>query len=395
MLAAPLGAGSARADEPVRAAVGKPLIAAQALAHRGEYKAAMAKIAAAEDVRDKTANENLLIAQMRASVAQQSGDYNGAIAADEDLLRTGQLGAAQQQNLLMAEASAAYQLHDYARVENAVERYEKAGGRAPEMRSLLIQSAFLSKDYKQAGVLQAQQIAAVLHAGKVPSEADLQLLANCEIQTGDQNGLGHTMTQLVRFFPKPDYWAQLLHGLRANPNVPGRLQLDIDRLRLAVGLLTSTEDYMTMAELAVQAGLPALGLSVMNQGYASGALGKDAGAPREARLVNFVRQTIAQKKASLPADTAAARQLPSGDELVADGYSMVDLGQGAQGIDVMKAGIAKGGLTSVDEAKLHLGLAYMMMGDKDEALRTLATVGGDGPSAELASLWTLHLGKTA
>ncbi len=392
--AAILLAPAAQADEPVRSAVGKPLLQAQAYARRGDYRAALARVAAADAVRDKTANEELLIAQMRASIAQQSGDYQGAIAADEDLLRTGHLGAAQQQNLLMAEAGSAYQLHDYARTETAIERYEKAGGRSPEMRKLLIQVAFLQKDYAKAAQLQQATIQQQIRAGQTPSETDLQLLANCQIQTSDKSGLAATMTDLVRYYPKPDYWAQLLQGLRADPNVPDRLQFDVDRLRLATGNMTATADYINAAEIAVQNGLPNQALAVMNQGYQTGALGKDAGAAREARLVALIRQQIAQKKTELPGQLTEAESVPDGNALVSVGYSMVDSGEDQPGLAAMQRGIAKGHLTSVDEARLHLGLAYMMAGDKADALKTLQSV-TNGPAGEIASLWTLRMGSKA
>ena len=385
----------ALADEPVRPAVGKPLIEAQELARRHDYARALDEVGKAEAVRDKTASETLLIAQMRASIAQESGDYNGAIAADEALLRTGQLGPQQQQNILMAEAGATYQLHDYPRTEAVVEHYEKEGGRSAAMRQLLIQSAFLAKDYKQAGALEAANVAAELRARQTPSETDLQLLANCQIQTGDKAGLNGTMIDLVRFYPKPDYWAQLMQGIRSDPNLPERLQFDVDRLRVSVGLLTSTSDFMNAAELGVQAGLPVTALDIMNKGYASGALGKDPGAPREARLVALIRKTVADRKASMAADLAAAAKATDGNALVSQGYTTVDLGDGPAGIAAMKQGIAKGALLSPDEAELHLGLAYLMTGDKADAMRTFDTVGGNGPAANLASLWKLQAAKTS
>ncbi len=395
LIVASLSGTAAFADEPVRPAVGKPLIQAQEYARRHDFTRALEAVNKAEAVRDKTANESLLIAQMRASIAQQSGDYQGAIAADEALLKTGQLGREQQQNLLMAEAGAEYQLKDYAATESAVERYEHAGGKSAAMKQLRIQSAFLAKDYKQAAALEGDNIAAELRARQTPGETDLQLLANSQIQIGDKSGLDNTMVDLVRFYPKPDYWAQLLHGLRADPNLPPRLQFDVDRLRLAVGLLTSTSDFMNAAELGVQAGLPQSALHVLDAGYNSGALGKDAGAARELRLVALVRQTIAAKKGSVAADLADARKSSDGNALVAEGYTMVDVGDGAAGLAAMKEGIAKGGLTAPDEATFHLGLAYLMAGDKDDAIRTFDTVGGNGPAAQLASLWKLEAAKTA
>ncbi len=384
---------AALAQEALRPVVGKPLQKAEALAGQKQFPEALAQINIAEAAKNKTPNESFVIAEMRASIAQQSGDYKAAIAADDALLRSGKVPVAEQQKLLMAEASSAYQLRDYSQTITAIQRYYQAGGNLPVMQQFLIQCYFLLKDYPHAAAAQSAQIEAEIKAGQAPPEAQLQLLANCQLQMNDHAGLTRTMVRLVTYYPKPDYWAQLMHGLRANPNVPDRLQYDIDRLRLEVGLLTSTGDFMDMAELAVQAGLPVQALAVMNKGYATGALGRDAQAPREARLKALVEKTIADKKASIAADEASARTMKGGDALLNVGYSYVDLGQTQKGITLMQEAIAKGGLAAPEDATLHLALAYLTTGDKATAIRTLQTVNGTDGAADLAHLWQLRVGR--
>ncbi len=379
--------------DPLRPAVGKPLQAAQVALRKRDFAAAMRDVNAADAVRDKTPDETYVIAQMRAAVAQSSGDVAASISADDVLIASPRTSAAERTRLLMAEAGLAYTAHDYARTVTALERYFKAGGNDPQMHTLLIQSYYLLKDYPHAAQAQARQIAMEERAGQKPTENQLQLLAAVQQQSRDLNGFNATMVKLVQYYPKPDYWANLMQGLRTNPNVPERLQYDVDRIRLAVGLLTSTADFMDMAELAVQQGYPMQAQKVMAAGYASGALGRDAGAPREARLRALIDQTAAAKKASLASDEAAAKAAPDGNALVAVGANAVDAGQAAQGLALMQAGIAKGGLVSVDDARLHLGLAQMDAGLKADAIRTLQTVGGTDGAADMAHLWILEIGR--
>ncbi len=380
--------------DDVRPSVGKQLEQAEADARARKFPEALAQIDLADHARDKTPHETFVIDELRASVAQQSGDYKTAIAADETLLHASKLPAAEQQRLQLAEASAYYQLRDYAGTIAAIGRYEKAGGNPATLQQLKIQCYYLMHDYANAAAQQSAQIEAEIRARQIPPEQQLQLLASCQLQTNDKPGLTRTMTHLVEYYPKPDYWAQLMLGLRSNPNVPDRLQYDIDRLRLEVGLLTSTADFMDMTELAVQAGLPNQALAVMNQGYATGALGRDAQAAREARLKALVVSTIADKKASLAADEASARN-GDANAMLATGYSAVDLGQVPQGLALMRDAIAKGGLAAPGDAMLHLGLAYLVAGDKTDAIRTLQTVNGTDGAGDLAHLWLLRIDKTA
>ncbi len=382
----------AQAD-PLRPQVGKPLQAAQAALRKRDFAGAMRDVNAADAVRDKTPDESYVIDQMRAAVAQSSGDVAASVSADDVLIASSRTSGAEKTRLLMAEAGLAYTAHDYGRTVTALERYFKAGGNDPQMHTLLIQSYYLLKDYPHAAQAQARQIAMEERAGQKPTENQLQLLAAVQQQSHDLNGFNATMVKLVQYYPKPDYWANLMQGLRTNPNVPERLQFDVDRIRLAVGLLTSTADFMDMAELAVQQGVPMQAQKVMAAGYASGALGRDAGAPREARLRALIDQTAAAKKASLASDEATARAAPDGNALVAVGTNAVDAGQAPQGLALMQAGIAKGGLVSVDDARLHLGLAQMDAGMKADAIRTLGTVGGTDGAADMAHLWILQIGR--
>ena len=386
-----VAATPSRAD-PLRPAVGKPLQKAQAELRKHDFAGAMRDVNAADAVSGKSADESYVIAQMRAAVAQSAGNEPESIAADDVLIASPRTSAAEKTRLLMAEASLAYNAHDYPRAETAIERYFKAGGADPSMHTILIQSYYLQKDYPNAARAQQRQIAQEEKAGQKPTENQLALLASVQQQSKDMDGFNATMVKLVQYYPKPDYWANLVHGLLTNPNVSERLAYDIDRIRLAVGLLTSTSDYMDMAELATQQGLPMQGQKVMAAGYASGALGKDAGAAREARLKALIDKTAAQTRADLAKTEASAQASANGNELLTVGYNYVDSGQAAHGLELMKAGIAKGGLASKDDAMLRLGLAQMDAGQKADALRTLKSVQGTDGAAELAQLWVLQIG---
>ena len=180
--------------------VGKPLEKAKELAAQKDFSGAVAQIDEAEKARHKSAEENFVIEEMRASVAQQSGDYKTAISADDELLNSGKLARADQQRLLMAEASSSYQLHDYAGTIKAIDRYQKAGGTDPSLTQLKIQCYYLLKDYPHAAAEQSAQIEAEIAAHQVPAEQQLQLLASCQLQTGDAAGLNRTMTHLVEYY---------------------------------------------------------------------------------------------------------------------------------------------------------------------------------------------------
>jgi hypothetical protein len=60
----------------------------------------------------------------------------------------------------------------------------------------------------------------------------------------------------------------------------------------------------------------------------------------------------------------------------------------------METGLAKGGLADPNEARLHLGIAYYLAGQKGKALNTFDAVAGNGEAATLARLWKLATRST-
>ena len=131
------------------------------------------------------------------------------------------------------------------------------------LRTQLITAYYLNKDFANAGKLQlAEQVAqTTVRAGQSSDRrtaCNFSLPANARAAT--RWGFGNTMVQLVTYYPKPDYWQNMIHGAQTRPGFASRLTLDIDRFELATGLLTKTDDLMEMTvELSLQVPLPGRG----------------------------------------------------------------------------------------------------------------------------------------
>ncbi|HEV2675714.1 MAG TPA: hypothetical protein VGV37_14310 [Aliidongia sp.] len=391
----PLGIAAAQAQEAdkLRPEVGKPLQKAQDFVKQHKLPEATAQLHDAENAKSKTAYESFVIEQVRGSIAQASGDTAAAAKSYETQLASGRVTGAEQTKLVLAVASMSYQAKDYPKAITWFTRYFKESGADPAMRTFLIQSYYLSGDYASAGKAQADQIQAEEKAGQKPPEDQLQLLQACQTQTKDNVGFSNTMEKLVTLYPKKDYWAQLIHGLQVKPGFSDRLTLDLDRLQLAVGTLATSAQYMDMAQISLQAGLTGEAKAVVDKGYAAGVLGTGAEAARQQRLKDLVTRTIAedqQTAGKADADAAAAKD---GQAQLDLGAKYVSYGQFDKGIPAMEAGIRKDALKHPEDAKLHLGLAYLAAGQKAKAVQMLKTVGGTDGTADLARLWILQIGK--
>ena len=162
------------------------------------------------------------------------------------------------------------------------------------------------------------------------------------------------------------------------------------RLKLASGTLSKTEDFMEMAQLALQAGYPAEAKKIVEHGFASGALGTGAEADRHKRLRDLALKQDAESSAGIAARAAEAATAKDGNALVQVGYVYVTMGEVDKGIALIEQGIAKGGLKRPEDAKLRLGMAQLQSGKgKAKAPQTLRSVQGADGSADIARLWIL------
>ena len=96
---------------------------------------------------------------------------------------------------------------------------------------------------------------------------------------------------------------------------------------------------------------------------------------------------------ALPQTTADANSSAEGTGLVNLGFAYVTQGQYPKGIELMEQGIAKGGLNHPDDAKLHLGIAYLWAGKKSDAIKMLKSVQGTDGTSDLARYWIIQANR--
>jgi hypothetical protein len=379
------------AQEAVRPEVGKPLQAAQQHLKAQRFKEALASVRQADAVANKTAGEQTLIERMRLSAALGGGDNASAEHAFEALSASNKLPQADQLKIMESLAGSYYRAKDYAKATQWAQRHLREGGTSPSMRQLVLQVQYESGDFASVARTLQAEIAAEERAGRTPAEDRLQLLAYSQQKINDNAGYVGTIEKLVAYHPKQNYWSDLIGRVQRKPGFSDRYTLDIYRLRLATGNLTGANDFMEMAQLAIQAGYPGEARKIVEQGYASGALGKGPEAARHKRLADLVDKHVAENDAAMDQALAEATAARGGDALVAVGFNQVTRGKAEEGVKLIEQGIAKGQLKRPDDAQLRLGMAQLRAGQKAKAAATLRGVKGPDGASDIARLWALQI----
>lgn len=372
----------------LRPEIGKPLQQAGELLKAGKTRDALAKVREAEQVSGKTAAEQLMIDRMEAAVAQRGGDHATAARALEAIYP--KVSGGEQAQTAESLAFAYVQLRDWNKSMQWAEKAQQLGRNSAQMRQLVQYLQAQTGDYQAIGKAAAAEIAAAERAGKRPDEGDLLRLADAQQRQGQTTAYIGTLEKLLAYHPKKDYWGAYLGRLTRKPKFSDRFGLDVLRLKLASDTLEKTDDFMEMAQLALQERLPDEALKVIDKGFASGALGKGPEADRHQRLKDLAIKRQAERKAAIDADAAAAQAAKDGNELVQIGYAYVTMGDVARGIALIEQALTIGHLKRPEDARLRLGMAQVQSpATRAKGMQTLRKLKGDDGVAEIGRLWTV------
>lgn len=384
-----IAANTAFAQEALRPEVGKVVQAAATLYKEKKFKEALNKIREADNIGGKSANETLTVERMRLSIASAAGDTEGTIRAAEAVLASNKVSGKDQLQLVQVLANSYFKAGNYAKAAANYQRYFAEGGTDQSLRQYLIQSLAQGGDSGKALKEVQNDIAADEKAGRSPSQANLEFIANVYLRQKDLNNYNATLEKLIVYYGKKEYWANLISGVQRKSTFNSRLSLDLYRLKLALGQINKAEDFFEFAQLALQARYPSEGIKIIDAGYKAGVLGTGKDADRHKRLRDLANSKLEETKAAAVTNEAEARKYGDNNALANIGYGYVIAGQYDKGIELLEFAIQKGNLRFPDDVKLHLGIAYLQAGKKPNALKVLKSVTGADGSGDIAHLWTI------
>ncbi len=391
------GGGSQAAPEPgkqeqqgLREEVGKPLLAAEALVKEKKFAEALAKIDEAEKVTNRTEYESYFIHRLRATTALSSGNESMAVQSLMKAYVMPQMPAADKGKIADAITRISYKLKDYKGAANWANIALKEGG-SGDLRLILGHALYLTEDY--AGALReiGTFVGDAEKSGKTPPEEQYRLLASTAIKVKDDAAYIGALEKLVVSYPKREYWNDLIIRTEVKKGFGDRLILDMYRLKLELGLITATGDFLEMANFVLnQLGYPAEAKKVIDAAIDAGVLTKDSSNEKYKKLMASINKELAEEKAR------AAKNTPIPNTSVArlnNGYDLVIKGESQRGLEMMAEGLKLPDLKRPEEARLRFGIAHVLAGQKEKASEIFRTIQGPDGLTEAARLWDFYARK--
>ena len=390
-----LSATTAQAAEPAgkvtTKAVAEPLKKAQEAMKNKQWDAALAAIKQAQASEKKTPFEAYQIDEFLSYVLVQQKKFTEATPVFERMLNSGFMPPDQVDERTKTVAQLHFQNKDY---KKAVEWGKKYLDKHPgdEGISVLVgQSYYVLNDYKNAATTMMAVVTAAEKGGRTPTENWLQIVLSSQFKLDNKDGIADALKKLVRYYPKTEYWENLLDIYRRR-DTSDRVTLGFYRLMNEVGTLKQDDDYMETAQLAIDAGVPGEAQAVMEKGVQNGTLKSDDKTKqgRYDRLLAGAKKSATTDKASLAQLSKEAEKATQGQAYVALGQAYLSYGMFDEAIDALKKGLAKNGVTDVDEAQISLGIAYLRKNQKDLARQAFNTVKAESKWHNLAELWEIR-----
>jgi tetratricopeptide (TPR) repeat protein len=378
---------AAFAADSVSKKVGDPLEAAIAAANKGKYPEALAEIKKADAVSGKSALETLKVNETYGFIYLKQRNYAKAAEAYERSLNSGQLPANKVNDRLKQLAQLNFQApRNLNKVIEYSTRYLKdTGGRDASMQAMLGQAYQMSGNDK-AAVTSVQN--AIRVAGK-PEENWLRILLKSYGNLNDSKGINDTTQTLVRLYPTQDNWRLLSSELRRQASGDDRTALNVYRLMSELDLMDKPEIYTEAAIVAIQSGLPAEAVTIMERGYANKAFGPKEEA-RSQRILADARKRAATQQPLLGQLTQTAASSTAGRDEVLLGEVLLSYGHVDKAVAAGKRAIQKG--ANPDEVWMLVGRCQVHLKNGAEARKAFAQVKGE-EAAPVAKLWGIYASR--
>lgn len=361
----------------------------QPLIESKKYAEATAMLDQADAMPNKTPYEQYVINRMRLAVALGSNDKPTLIKMLEYSIDSGRLDKDEKAKFHRGLAGYYQEQKNYPKVLENLAKYGELSG-DPAVPRQLMSIRFESGDIKGVQTDLLKKLEDGIKNNKPMSREELHMLADASHRLKDKATYLVALEGLVRWHPRDRYWSDMLYRTRGKENYSTRFSADIVRLQKVATTKMEEQDYLELAEVDQLEGQFIEAKQVLDAGIANGAVNMN---DKVKKLKAQIDKQAADDMKSIASTEASARKSKDGKGMVNLGYAFVTMGQYDKGIELIQAGIAKGGLKNAEDAKLRLGYSYAMAGKKDEAIKVLESVTGNDGRADLARYWILWVNR--
>ena len=383
------------ADKPkqeISRAIAKEIASAQKAMQASQWSEALKDLEAAEAKPGQTTFDKKTVAEFKGICYVRLNNLKAAQTAYEQAVATG--GYSPED--LPKTYRLLFQLAANNKQESKAIEYGKqaadAGSATDDDLLIMAQLYYQQKDCKNSAVWGDKAIAAFKKAGQPPKEVLYQLKLQCASDANDTAGMKAGLYDLIRLTNKTSYWNNLIR-LERQDEREDRNTLMLYRIMFDTNSMNADTDYIEMAQLLGDAGLPGEAYAVLDKAMSSNVIQPDH-KERTTRLLASLKTRADADKKSLPQLDAEAQKSPAGQLDAKLGEVYFGAGDYQNAATAISRGIGKGQIKQLDEAYVYLGRAQAALKNYPEAKKAfekLKTVPNISP--RVLKMWDLYSEK--
>jgi hypothetical protein len=377
--------GEPAISKPVR----KEVLSAQDAMHRGQWSEVLSYLDAADSKTPVSSYDEAKTEEFRGYSEIKLKDLRAAQKAYEAAVATGAYKAEELVRIFRLLFQLAAQNGDNAKAIEYGQRIVADGNATQNDLLVMSQLYYQQKDCKNSTAWGDRAASAYKEAGEAPKEVIYQIQLQCASDAGDTKAMLSALYELVRLTNKTSYWNNLIRLERQEERVD-RNTLMIYRVMYDTHSMQADTDYIEMAQLLGDAGLPGEGREVLEKALRSNFF-KDEHRERAQRLLAALKTRADADIAGLHSLAVDAVKSPNGQLYLTLGQ--IDFGAGSfeDAASAIRLGLAKGQLDRLDDAYVTLGrslVAQRDLADADKAFAKLKSVPDISP--RVLRLWNLY-----
>ena len=339
---------------------------------------------AAKDARAvaKTSFEKTAALKLLVAASGGSGKYADEAEALEALLATEGVSAQEKLQFHKTLSQAYGQLNKVDKALAEMKEYMKgSGGSAADWDALAI-LYFGARDCKNG----LDALDKALPGGKEANESQLKSRDNCYFQMKDQSKLLAVAEELLRRFPRKDWYNQVL-AIYQDRKMDDLAQLEMLRFGFDHDYLEVESDYLKLADRALDVGTTAEAQKVLEKGASRKVIKNKE---KSDKLLEQAKTRAVEDAKTVTQLDAEAHAGKNGDTDVKLGLRYFSMGQYDKAVDALQRGLSPERVARVkrpDDANMVLGISYNRLNKKPEAAKAFTAAKADPRMAAAAKIW--------
>lgn len=370
----------------MREKVFKSLSEAQTKADEGRYNDAI-RVLDKLSQGELNSYEKAQTLNLYAYLYYSQDQYPKAVRAYEELLRQENLPKALEQGTVFTLSQLYFSTEQWRKSIEMTQRwFALTGEENPKAHEMLAQAHYQLGEHREA-VRSLNRFMESARQNDIPiTENHYLLLRILYYELGDYAKVAEVLEELIRRYPKEEYWLHLaaVYGELGNE----KRQLGVMEIAYLQGFLDTESELVTLAGLRLRNGMPYQAGKLLEEGLEDGTISSK---PQNWRLLSQAWTLAQEDEKAIPALRRVAELSRDGKPFLLLAQSYLNLDRFSEAAGAARSAISKGGLDRPSQAQMLLGQALFEMEEFGEAKKAFQAAQNDPGSRGLATQWLRYV----